>query len=60
MKGRPAREGTSAGPAPRRPRRGIEGQDAVAASVDDASLRALAKALLALAGELIEQEGKQG
>lgn len=60
MKRRGAQEGPSAGSVVRRPPRGIEEQDAAAASVDDASLRAVARALLALAEELIEQEREQG
>lgn len=60
MKGRPAREGRSTARVLPRPRRGVEEKEALGASVDDASLRALARALLALAEELVEQEGEQG
>jgi hypothetical protein len=60
MKRRPASEVPTPGNRRRKPRPGAERRDAVAGSVDDASLRALARALLALAEELIEREEKQG
>jgi hypothetical protein len=44
----------------RRQRTDPKEREAAAASVDDASLRALARALLVLAEELTEREEKQG
>jgi hypothetical protein len=60
MKGKPARQRSPSGTTVRRPPPGDRNATANGRSVDDASLRALARALLALAEELIEREGKQG
>lgn len=61
MKGYPAPEQSPSGTTVRWRHPGSnKTQKPTARSVDDASLRALARALLALAEELIEQEGKRG
>ena len=44
----------------RRPRREMGQREAAAGSVSDASLRPLARALLAIAEELVELEGNKG
>ncbi|MGH2573267.1 MAG: hypothetical protein ACRDGU_07265 [Actinomycetota bacterium] len=59
MKGRLARKRATAGNLRRSSPR-TKPEEAVAASVDDASLRPLARALLALAEELLKREGKKG
>jgi hypothetical protein len=60
MKSRPARERRSAASVRRGSPLGTKDKEAATPSVDDASLRALARALLALAEELIEREAKWG
>jgi hypothetical protein len=60
MKGKTARDAPRRGNAPQSPSLQAKREQAAAGSVADASLRPLARALLALAEELLEREGKKG
>lgn len=60
MKGRPAPDAPPRANTRRKPSPGVRKQGVSAASADDVSLRPLARALLALAQELLEREGNKG